>query len=51
MGEKSAPATAHATVAALMHAWAKEKEHLNDADTWRWELCRFIARCRLGSMA
>jgi predicted hydrolase (HD superfamily) len=24
-------------VAALMHAWAKEKENLNDADVWRWE--------------
>ena len=25
-------------VAALMHIWAKEKENLNNADVWRWEL-------------
>jgi predicted hydrolase (HD superfamily) len=29
-------------VAALMHAWAKEKEHLNDEDTWRWELAGLL---------
>ena len=29
-------------VAALMHAWAKEKEALNDADVWRWELAGLL---------
>ncbi|MBV9962084.1 MAG: hydrolase [Parafilimonas sp.] len=29
-------------VAALMHAWAKEKENLNDADAWRWELAGLL---------
>ena len=29
-------------VAALMHAWAKEKENLNDADVWRWELAGLL---------
>ncbi len=29
-------------VAALMHAWAKEKENLNDTDTWRWELAGLL---------
>jgi len=29
-------------VAALMHAWAKEKENLNDADIWRWELAGLL---------
>jgi predicted hydrolase (HD superfamily) len=29
-------------VAALMHAWAKEKENLSDADTWRWELAGLL---------
>jgi predicted hydrolase (HD superfamily) len=29
-------------VAALMHAWAKEKEDLNDADVWRWELAGLL---------
>jgi len=29
-------------VAALMHAWAKEKEKLNDADSWRWELAGLL---------
>ena len=25
-----------------MHAWAKEKENLNDADVWRWELAGLL---------
>jgi predicted hydrolase (HD superfamily) len=29
-------------VAALMHAWAKEKENLSDADVWRWELAGLL---------
>ena len=29
-------------VAALMHAWAKEKENLNDDDAWRWELAGLL---------
>lgn len=29
-------------VAALMHAWAKGKENLNDADVWRWELAGLL---------
>jgi len=29
-------------VATLMHAWAKEKENLNDADAWRWELAGLL---------
>jgi len=29
-------------VAALMHAWAKEKENLNEADAWRWELAGLL---------
>ena len=29
-------------VAALMHAWAKEKENLNDADVWRWQLAGLL---------
>lgn len=29
-------------VAALMLAWAKEKENLNDADAWRWELAGLL---------
>ena len=29
-------------VAALMHAWAKEKENLNEADTWRWQLAGLL---------
>ena len=29
-------------VAALMHAWAQEKENLNDADVWRWELAGLL---------
>jgi len=29
-------------VAALMHAWAKEKENLNEDDTWRWELAGLL---------
>ena len=29
-------------VAALMHAWAKEKENLNDADIWRWEMAGLL---------
>ncbi|MEP6681980.1 MAG: HD domain-containing protein [Parafilimonas sp.] len=29
-------------VAALMYAWAKEKENLNDADVWRWELAGLL---------
>ena len=29
-------------VAALMHAWAKENENLNDDDVWRWELAGLL---------
>ena len=29
-------------VAALMHAWAKGKENLNDDDAWRWELAGLL---------
>ena len=29
-------------VAALMHAWAKEKENLDDAYVWRWELAGLL---------
>ena len=29
-------------VATLMHAWAKEKENLGDADIWRWELAGLL---------
>jgi predicted hydrolase (HD superfamily) len=29
-------------VAALMHAWAKEKENLSDADVWRWEMAGLL---------
>lgn len=29
-------------VAALMQAWAKEKENLNEADAWRWELAGLL---------
>jgi predicted hydrolase (HD superfamily) len=29
-------------VAALMHGWAKEKENLNEADVWRWELAGLL---------
>ena len=29
-------------VAALMLAWAKEKENLNEADAWRWELAGLL---------
>jgi predicted hydrolase (HD superfamily) len=29
-------------VAALMHIWAKEKENINDADVWRWELAGLL---------
>jgi predicted hydrolase (HD superfamily) len=29
-------------IAALMHAWAKEKENLNDEDVWRWELAGLL---------
>lgn len=29
-------------VAALMHAWAKEKENLNDANVWRWEMAGLL---------
>lgn len=29
-------------VAALMHAWAKEKENLSDVDVWRWELAGLL---------
>ena len=29
-------------VAALMHNWAKEKENLNEADVWRWELAGLL---------
>ena len=29
-------------VAALMRAWAKEKENLYDADVWRWELAGLL---------
>ncbi len=29
-------------VANLMHNWAKEKEHLNEADQWRWELAGLL---------
>jgi len=29
-------------VATLMHAWAKEKENLNEDDTWRWELAGLL---------
>ena len=25
-----------------MHAWAKEKENLNEADAWRWELAGLL---------
>ena len=29
-------------VAALMRAWAKEKENLDEADIWRWELAGLL---------
>ena len=29
-------------VAALMRAWAKSKENLDDADVWRWELAGLL---------
>ncbi len=29
-------------VAALMFAWAKEKENLDDADAWRWEMAGLL---------
>lgn len=29
-------------VAALMHAWAEEKENLNAADVWRWQLAGLL---------
>jgi predicted hydrolase (HD superfamily) len=29
-------------VAYLMKAWAREKENLNDADVWRWELAGLL---------
>lgn len=29
-------------VAALMQAWAREKENLNEADAWRWELAGLL---------
>lgn len=29
-------------VAALMHAWADEKENLNETDAWRWELAGLL---------
>jgi predicted hydrolase (HD superfamily) len=29
-------------VATLMHAWAKERENLNDAEAWRWELAGLL---------
>ena len=29
-------------VAHLMKAWAKEKEQLNDADVWRWEMAGLL---------
>ena len=29
-------------VAALMHAWAKEKENLHSDDAWRWELAGLL---------
>ncbi len=29
-------------VANLMKCWAKEKEHLNDADQWRWEMAGLL---------
>ena len=29
-------------VAALMHAWAKEKENLNEQDQWRWEIAGLL---------
>ncbi len=29
-------------VAALMYAWAKEREDLSDADAWRWELAGLL---------
>jgi len=29
-------------VAALMRAWAKSKENLNDSDVWRWELAGLL---------
>jgi len=29
-------------VAALMHSWAEEKENLNEADVWRWELAGLL---------
>lgn len=29
-------------VATLMHAWARERENLSDADAWRWELAGLL---------
>ena len=29
-------------VAHLMKCWSKEKEHLNDADQWRWEMAGLL---------
>ncbi|MDQ6814059.1 MAG: HD domain-containing protein [Bacteroidota bacterium] len=29
-------------VARLMHDWAKEKEHLNEQDQWRWEMAGLL---------
>ncbi|HET7118732.1 MAG TPA: HD domain-containing protein [Hanamia sp.] len=29
-------------VAHLMKSWAKEKEHLNEADQWRWEMAGLL---------
>lgn len=29
-------------VAHLMHCWAKDKEHLNEDDVWRWELAGLL---------
>jgi predicted hydrolase (HD superfamily) len=29
-------------VAALMHAWAKDKENLDDAAVWRWEMAGLL---------
>jgi len=29
-------------VAALMHAWAKDKENLSDTDAWRWKLAGLL---------
>src|SRR6478752_2312247 len=29
-------------IAALIHNWAKEKENLNEADAWRWELAGLL---------